>query len=178
MFLSLPARSEPPRTENTASAEALCSCRRNKVSVYCENHADVACVDCKLLKHSGCNTGSIDEKCMNFDERILENTLQNSVDVKDKLTQFQIDRADDLQLLSPMIKACKDGILSFKDSVCTEINMVLSNLETYDKKESSKVQQQIDTAKSAMANMVSDQRFFDVPRHLETEGLSLYLIFA
>lgn len=51
--------------------------------------------------------------------------------------------------------------MSFKNSVNTEINMVLSNLETYDTRESSKIQQQIDTAKSAMANMVAEQRFFD-----------------
>lgn len=77
----MPKKGETPKEPQLPNI-ALCSCNSEYVKIYCEDHNEVICVNCKILKHRSCNSVEIEVKCNAIESTTTESTHQRMIEMK------------------------------------------------------------------------------------------------
>lgn len=117
-------KQETTRDSQVLSCSILfCPCNRNvEVGIYCKNHCEVFCSECKIMKHRRCKTTSVDEMLNEMDENFDEETHQRITDIKDKIEKMMSERKEDLKSSSLEVNACAEKISSFSTDLMGQIS--------------------------------------------------------
>ena len=102
-----------------------CPCARNELEMYCTNHNEVFCSDCKVIKHRHCETNLVDEMFKEATEDVDDVTSSRANEVKEKLMTLKYNRKQDLEKLATERENCKEKIASFRK----ELNWLLDEIE-------------------------------------------------
>ena len=101
-----------------------CPCARNELEMYCTNHNEVFCSDCKVIKHRHCETNLVDEMFKEATD-VDDVTSSRANEVKEKLMTVKYNRKQDLEKLTTERENCNEKIASFRK----ELNRHLDELE-------------------------------------------------
>ena len=154
---------------NTDSDMILCDCvQHSTVKSYCEEHNQIMCSYCKLLKHQRCQTISIEEKSQSYSETELNAVSERLASLKNELDSFIHERNTDLQNIEVMKEKCIDSIRHFRE----EFNSYLDDLEeksikrldTYALKEQKEISHHIETCTTTLKSLKMDTTLLDEAR--------------
>ena len=154
---------------NTDSDLILCDCvQHSTVKSYCEEHNQIMCSYCKLLKHKRCRTISIEEKSQSYSETELNAVSERLASLKNELDSFIHKRNTDLQNIEVMKEKCIDSIRHFRD----EFNSYLDDLEEksikrldkYALKEQQEISHHIETCTTTLKSLKMDTTLLDEVR--------------
>ena len=154
---------------NTDSDLILCDCvQHSTVKSYCEEHNQIMCSYCKLLKHKRCRTISIEEKSRSYSETELNTVSERLASLKNELDSFIRERNTDLQNIEVMKEKCVDSIRHFRE----EFNSYLDDLEeksikrldTYALKEQQEISHHIETCTTTLKSLKMDTTLLDDAR--------------
>ena len=102
-----------------------CPCARNELEMYCTDHNEVFCSDCKVIKHRHCEINLVDEMFKDATEDVDDVTSSRENEVKEKLMTVKYNRKQDLEKLATERENCKEKIASFRK----ELNRHLDEFE-------------------------------------------------
>ena len=166
---------------NTDSDLILCDCvQHSTVTLYCEEHNQIMCSYCKLLKHQRCQTISIEEKSRSYSETEFNAVCERLASLKNELDSFIHERNTDLQNIEVMKKKCVDCIRRFRE----EFNSYLDDLEeksikrldTYALKEQKEISHHIETCTTTLKSLKMDTTLLDEARKTLKKANSFQLI--
>ena len=153
----------------TDSDLILCDCvQHSSVKSYCEDHNQIMCSYCKLLKHKRCRTISIEEKSQSYSETELNAVSERLASLKNELDSFILERNTDLQNIEAMKEKCIDCIRHFRE----EFNSYLDDLEeksvkrldTHALKEQKEISHHIETCTTTLKSLKMDTTLLDEAR--------------
>lgn len=103
-----------------------CDCGQNlEVTVFCEDHNEVACQTCRMLKHRNCKTTLLGEKGSSYHRKDLSSIEEQANKVMADTYHMLKKRQTDLRHLASIKEKCIKDIRNFRN----DINMVFDSLE-------------------------------------------------
>ena len=136
---------------------AQCICSGNDMTIYCKDHNDVMCMDCKTLKHRNCKTTSVDEVCDNVDATYTDATKEQMEALRDKLEEFEHRRQVDAENLFTKTADCRDKVEEFKRELIKNIedlvSTTLDDIAKCDSDQRTTIVQHLDACATALKRM-------------------------
>ena len=154
---------------NTDSDLILCDCvQHSTVNSYCEEHNQIMCSYCKLLKHKRCQTISIEEKSRSYSETELNAVSERLASLKNELDSFIHERNADLQNIEAMKEKCIDSIRHFREEFNSYLDDLeeksIKNIDTYALKEKKETSHHIETCTTTLKSLKMDTTLLDEAR--------------
>ena len=105
----------------------LCSCRAKEVTIYCKDHDEVVCMDCKTLRHGTCTACSIKEqyKAFNFENAYVQFSTINGLEYT--FNKRLADGHKALEMLEILTSTCKESIKRLISEVKSNIHKMEAN---------------------------------------------------
>ena len=121
----------PMRVEDKTNADikcgVQCQCGGKDVTIYCRDHDEVMCLDCKTLKHRNCTCSTIDEACADSDPTDINLSKERMKTLKAKLGRLQQRRNDDAENLTMLSAECRDIMEGIKKEIIKKIEELTDN---------------------------------------------------
>ena len=142
-----------------------CSCNGKNVSIYCKEHNEVLCLECKALKHRTCNSSTIDEACA--DSETIDNnaTKERMKTVEMKLEILQQRRNKDVETLSTKTAECRHIVKGLKRELMKRIeelsDIAPDDIEKCDREQRLGIEQHLHTCSTAFNRMKLDHKQFE-----------------
>ena len=118
----------PVRTSGSQTSVfiAYCSCNKNQqVELYCEDHTEVFCSPCKMVKHRSCKTADVQEKSAGYTTARVNSMLATIKSLRHEFDTMQDQRKSDRKELKRLTEDCKKEIKGFR----AQIDAILDKLE-------------------------------------------------
>ena len=161
----LPAKQIPAPTSGSQRLvfAPYCSCNKNKqVEFCCEDHTEVICSPCKMVKHRNCKTADVQEKSAGYTTAQVNSILAKITSLIHEFDTMQKQRKSDCKELKRLTEECKKKIKGFRAS----INAILDNLEKkvmdevdeYDEEQSGQIDQHITVLTTGLQMLDADKK--------------------
>lgn len=112
-------------TKRAAHCRVLCDCSQNsEVVVYCQDHDDVICQSCTIVKHRACKTVSIGEKCASYPKEKFAAVEQKADKLDNETDQILKERNSDLTSYTSMKEKAKEDMQTFRQEINRQIDMM------------------------------------------------------
>ena len=112
-------------TKQAATCRVLCDCSQNsEVSVYCQDHDDVICQSCTIVKHRACKTVSIGKKCASYPKEKFAAVAQKADKLNNETDQILKERNTDLTSYTSMKEKAKGDMQTFRQKINRQIDMM------------------------------------------------------
>ena len=171
----MPKKPESKTTEST-KRYIKCQCNEKDITIYCHDHYEAICVDCKTLKHRNCNTVTIEEASADLDKTDTDATKERMKTLKDKLEKVQQKENEDAEMLTVQAAKCRDNVEEFKRELIQKIEELtktaLDDIEKFDKEQRVIIDQHINTCSTALNRMEIDYTPFE---EAVTAGMKLLI---
>ena len=168
----MPKKPERKATEST-KRYIKCPCSEKDITIYCHDHYEVMCVNCKTLKHRNCNTVTIEEASADLDKTDTDASKERMKTLKDKLEKVQQKENEDAEMLTVQAAKCRVNVEEFKRELIQKIEELtktaLDDIEKSDGKQRVNIDQHINTCRTALNRMETDYNSFE---EAVTEGMN------
>ena len=156
----------PKKQENKSNeGEVQCPCSGKGITIYCKDHNEVMCVDCKTLKHRNCTTSTVDEVCGDLGTADINETKERMNALKTKLETLRHSRNEDTENLTVQTAECRDKVEEFKRKLIQKIeeltNTALDDIANCDREQRQTIEQHINTCSTALNRMEIDYKPFE-----------------
>ena len=153
----------PKKQENKSNeGEVQCPCSGKGITIYCKDHNEVMCVDCKTLKHRNCTTSTVDEVCGDLGTADINETKERMNALKTKLETLRHSRNEDTENLTVQTAECRDKLEEFKRKLIQKIeeltNTALDDIASCDREQRQTIEQHINTCSTALNRMEIDYK--------------------
>ena len=164
------AGSAMPRKLENKSNEGIkgnvqCPCSGKYIEIYCKDHNEVMCIDCKTLKHRNCKTSTVDEVCGDLGTTDINETKERMDALKTKLETLRQCRNEDAKNLTGQAAECRDKVEEFKRELIQKIeeltNTALDDIANCDREQRQTIEQHINTCSTALNRMEIDYKPFE-----------------
>ena len=98
------------------SDTVLCPCMKNEVPLFCKEHCNLFCVNCRALRHRRCTTSDIGEESQAFDVSTEEIT-DKANSLHETISTILERREEDSSKLSLEAKGCRDRAQQFREEL-------------------------------------------------------------
>ena len=160
----MPKKPESKTTEST-KRYIKCQCNEKDITIYCHDHYEAICVDCKTLKHRNCNTVTIEEASADLDKTDTDATKERMKTLKDKLEKVQQKENEDAEMLTTQAAECRDNVEEFKRELIKKIEgltkTALDDIEKCDREQRVNIDQHLNTCSTALNRMEIDYKPFE-----------------
>ena len=160
----MPKKPEIKATEST-KRYIKCPCSEKDITIYCHDHYEVMCVDCKTLKHRNCNTVTIEEASADLDKTDTDATKERMKTLKDRLEKVQQKENEDAEMLTVQAAKCRDNVEEFKRELIQKIEELtktaLDDIEKCDREQRVIIDQHLNTCSTALNRMEIDYKTFE-----------------
>ena len=160
----MPKKPESKTTEST-KRYIKCQCNEKDMTIYCHDHYEAICVDCKTLKHRNCNTVTIEEASADLDKTDTDATEERMKTLKDKLEKAQQKENEDAEMLTVQAAKCRDNVEEFKRELIQKIEELtktaLDDIEKCDREQRVIIDQHLNTCSTALNRMEIDYKTFE-----------------
>ena len=103
-----------------------CSCNKNQqVGFFCEDHTEVFCSPCKMVKHRNCKTADVQEKSAGYTTAQVNSILAKIKSLIHEFDTKQKQRKSDRKELERLTEDCRKEIKGFR----AQIDAILDKLE-------------------------------------------------
>ena len=168
----MPKKPERKATEST-KRYIMCPCSEKDITIYCHDHYEVMCVDCKTLKHRNCNTVTIEEASADLDKTDTDATKERMKTLKHKVEKVQQKENEDAEMLTTQAAECRDNVEEFKRELIKKIEgltkTALDDIEKCYKEQRVIIDQHLNTCSTALNRMEIDYKTFE---EAVTEGMN------
>ena len=168
----MPKKPERKTTEST-KRYIKCPCSEKDITIYCHDHYEVMCVDCRTFKHRNCNTVTIEEASADLDKTDTDASKERMKTLKDKLEKVQQKENEDAEMLTVQAAKCRVNVEEFKRELIQKIEELtktaLDDIEKSDGKQRVNIDQHINTCRTALNRMEIDYNSFE---EAVTEGMN------
>ena len=159
----------PSKQENKSNegikGEVQCPCSGKGITIYCKDHNEVMCVDCKTLKHRNCKTSTVDDVCGDLGTTDINETKERMNALKTKLETLHQSRNEDTENLTVQAAECRDKVEEFKAELIQKIeeltNTALDDIANCDREQRQTIEQHINTCGTALNRMEIDYKPFE-----------------
>ena len=160
----MPKKPEIKATEST-KRYIKCPCSEKDITIYCHDHYEVMCVDCKTLKHRNCNTVTIEEASADLDKTDTDATKERMKTLKDRLEKVQQKENEDAEMLTVQAAKCRDNVEEFKRELIQKIEELTKtardDIEKCDREQRVIIDQHLNTCSTALNRMEIDYKTFE-----------------
>ena len=119
----IPVRTSGSQKPGFAS---YCSCNKNQhVEFYCEDHTEVICNPCKMVKHRNCKTADVQEKSAGYTTAQVNSILATIKSLIHEFDTMQKQLKSDRKESKRLTEECKKEIKGFR----AQIDAILDKLE-------------------------------------------------
>ena len=162
--------SEMPRKQENKPNEGIkgevqCPCSGKGITIYCKDHNEVMCVDCKTIKHRNCRTSTVDEACGDLVTTDINETKDRMNALKTKLDTLRQRRNEDAGNLTVQAAECRDRVEKIKGELIQKIqeltNTALTDIANCDREQRQTIEQHINTCSTALNRMEIDYKPFE-----------------
>ena len=162
--------SEMPRKQENKPNEGIkgevqCPCSGKGITIYCKDHNEVMCVDCKTIKHRNCRTSTVDEACGDLVTTDINETKERMNALKTKLDTLRQRRNEDAGNLTVQAAECRDRVEEIKGELIQKIqeltNTALTDVANCDREQRQTIEQHINTCSTALNRMEIDYKPFE-----------------
>ena len=168
----MPKKPESKATESTKRG-IKCQCNEKDITIYCHDHNEVICVDCKTLKHRNCKISTIEEASADLDKTDTDATKERMKTLKDKLEKVQQKENEDAENLTAQSSKCRDNVEEFKRELIRKTEELtkaaLDDIANCDREQRVIIDQHINTCSTALNRMEIDYKPFE---EAVTEGMN------
>ena len=159
----------PRKQENKSNegikGKVLCPCSGKDIEIYCKDHNEVMCLDCKTLKHRNCTTSTVDEACGDLVTTDINETKERMNALKTKLEILRYSRNEDAENLTVQAAECRDKVEELKAELIQKIqeltNTALTDITNCDRELRQTIEQHISTCSIALNRMEIDYNPFE-----------------
>ena len=159
----------PRKQENKSNegikGKVLCPCSGKDIEIYCKDHNEVMCLDCKTLKHRNCTTSTVDEACGDLVTTDINETKERMNALKTKLEILRHSRNEDAENLTVQAAECRDKVEELKAELIQKIqeltNTALTDITNCDRELRQTIEQHISTCSIALNRMEIDYNPFE-----------------
>lgn len=145
--------------KSVSESSILCACNIKEVTIFCKDHYNVICIDCKTLHHRTCDCIDIVEQSIGFKDSTSNITITKADELVKRIYELQNERKEILSTFLRKAQDCKKEIRSFREELCEQIyKMEKNSIEEVDRLEKAhetNIQQQIGTYETALSKIVS-----------------------
>ena len=142
-----------------------CPCSGKDITIYCKDHNDVICVDCKTLKHRNCNSSTIDEASADLGTADSNATKERMKALKSKLEKLQQRRSEDAEKLTAKSAECRDIVEGLKRELIKKIeefaDTAVNDITKCDREQRLTIEQHLHTCSTALNRMELDYKPFE-----------------
>ena len=174
----MPRKSSSNTGRRSQNSFVKCSCNGKDVTIYCEEHNEVICVDCQRLKHRTCQTMSIDAACKQVKLPSTEISLKTVQGLKEKVEKLKADRNSDNEKLEIQSSECRRKIKEFSQNLKQQIEKIekatLNEVADYDTEQRQKIEQHIDTCSTAVTKLNLDSQLLNSTPSTESNLLFIH----
>ena len=146
---SLMPKKPENKTNEGIKRAVQCPCNGNDVTLYCKDHNEAMCIDCKTLNHRNCISSTIDEAYADSDTTATNATKERMKTLKAKVENLQQRRSRDTDNLTVKSAECRHIVEGLKRELIK------------------KIEELADTALNDIAKCVRKQRM-TIEQHLHT----------
>ena len=147
------------------SRSVLCICTVKNITIYCKDHNEALCVDCKTLKHRNCKTLTIEEACADFDAATPDATKEKMNVIKEKFDTLRHSRNADLEILTTKTEEVQGKVEDFKKELMEKIedltNTARDDIIQCVREQQESIEQHLNTCSTALNRMELDCRPFE-----------------
>ena len=161
--------------KSVTQSSTLCTCNVKEVTIFCKDHNDVICTDCKTLHHRGCDCISVDEESIGFKNSIANDTIAKADKLIKRIEELLNEQKDILGSLLIKIKGCLEEIHNFREQLIAQIHLMdtsssdeVDRLAKFHKKS---IQQKVDTFEIALGKIVSRKNFLLLSRNTSEDKI-------
>ena len=160
----LSGKQMPARTSSSQRSDfiAYCSCNKNKqVEFYCEEHHEVICNPCKMVRHRSCKTLDVQEKSAGYTTARVNSMLTKIKSLIHEFDTKRKQRKTDREELKHLKEDCKNKIKYFRatiDGILDNLEeKVLDEVDEYDEKQSRRIDQHITVLTTGLQMLDADR---------------------
>ena len=147
------------------SRSVRCICTVKNITVYCKDHNDAVCVDCKTLKHRNCKTLTIEEACADFDAATPDATKERMNKIKAEFDTLRHSRNADLEILTTKTAEVQGKVEDFKKELMEKIEDLTDtahdDISQCDREQRVAIEQHLNTCSTALNRMEIDCQPFE-----------------
>ena len=125
-----------------------CSCNKNQqVEFFCEDHTEVFCSPCKVVKHRNCKTADVQEKSAGYTTGQVNPILAKIKSLRHEFDTMQKQRKSNRKELTRLTEDCKNEIKGFRaqiDAILDKLEaQAMGEVDVFDQKQSRHIDQHI-----------------------------------
>ena len=152
----MPKKSEN-KTNEGIKLVVQCPCNGNDVTIYCKDHYEVMCIDCKALKHRNCISSTIDEASADSDTTAPNATKEHMKILKAKVENLQQRRSKDTENLTVKSAECRHIVEGLKGGLIKKMeelaDTALNDIAKCDREQRMTIEQHLHTCNTALNRM-------------------------
>ena len=128
-----------------ASSIVLCECSQNAgVAIFCQDHDDVICQSCAVIKHRTCKTVAIGDKIASYQKEQFADVAQKADKLNDKTDKILNERKSELESHSTMTEKAKGDLQKFRQDINRQIDQIMQAMSTELRDRKSRHRQEVD----------------------------------
>ena len=128
-----------------ASSTVLCDCSQNAgVAIFCQDHDDVICQSCAVIKHRACKTVAIGDKIASYQNEQFADVEQKADKLNDDTDKILNERKSELESYSTMTEKAKGDLQKFRQDINRQIDQIEQAMSTELRDRESRHRQEVD----------------------------------
>ena len=128
-----------------ASSIVLCDCSQNAgVAIFCQDHDDVICQSCAVIKHRACKTVAIGDKIASYQKEQFADVAQKAATLNDVADKILNERKSELESYSTMMEEAKGDLQKFRQDINRQIDQIEQAMLTELRDRKSRYRQEVD----------------------------------
>ena len=127
------------------SSLVLCDCSQNAgVAIFCQDHDDVICQSCAVIKHRACKTLALGDKIASYQNEQFADVAQKADKLNDETDQILNERRSELESYSTMTEKAKGDVQNFRQDINRQIDQIEQAMSTELRDRESRHRQEVD----------------------------------
>ena len=154
-------RKETSKTQFVSQNTAVkCLCNDKFVTLYCQEHKEVICEDCRKLKHRNCRVSSIDDAIKGTEQINKKQISQQIQELGEKVLTSRVKRSNDIDSLEIQTTMCRSCVHDLREKLNKQLDKLeenaLNDIETKRIEEMIHIKKDIETCKIANVKLDAD----------------------
>ena len=140
-----------------------CGCNKNQtVEFYCEDHKNIICNPCKMVKHRSCKTAAVREKVAEYTTTRIDSVLTKIKSLIHEFDTMQKQRESDCKKLKRLTEDCKKQIKDFREKIDIALDKlekhIMNEIDEFDKEQSRHINEDITALTTGLQMLDSDSK--------------------
>ena len=154
-------RKETSKTQFVSQNTAVkCLCNDKFVTLYCQEHKEVICEDCRKLKHRNCRVSSIDDAIKGAGQLNKQQICLQIQELRKQVLTSSVKRSNDIDSLEIQTTMCRSYVHELREKLNKQLDKLeenaLNDIEIKRLEERKHIEKDIETCAIALTKLDAD----------------------